>query len=168
MMQSFEVNFVLGDVVVAGKDRLFENLFDEEIAALVVKSQKEDRHKRMAKMIARVLANAAVASGSDRTRNTPFAADCARVGIQHSGGKVDDVTVIVMKVRLFVCLIFFSSLGICLLFSHPKKSWLLTSSFLSQFIFLSLMPTSALQDSASMTKPVEVRQLIKVERIVLI
>ena len=168
MTQSFQVDLVPGDVVVAGTDGLFDNLFDEEIAALVVKSQKENRHRRTAKRIARALANAAVASGSDRTRSTPFAADCARAGIQHSGGKVDDVTVVVMKVRLFVFLIFLSGRGIRLLFSLPKRSWLLTSSFLSEFIFLSSMATSALQDSTAMTKPAEARQLIKVEKIRLI
>ena len=76
-------------VVMAGTDGLFDNLFDEEIAALVVKSHEENRHRRTAKRIARALANAAIASGSNRTRSTPFAADCARAGIQHSGGKVD-------------------------------------------------------------------------------
>ena len=68
---------------------------------------------RMTKRIARVLANATVAFGSDRTQNTPFATDCARAGIQHSSGKVNDVTVVVMKVRLFIILIFLSGLGIC-------------------------------------------------------
>ena len=117
MTQSFAVDLVPGDVVVVGTDGLFDNLFDEEIAALVVSSQKENRHRRTAKKIARVLANAAVASGCDKTRKTPFAADCARSGIEHSGGKVDDVTVVVMKVRLFLFLIFVS--GLCIVYCSP-------------------------------------------------
>ena len=78
------------------------------------------------------------------------------------------MTVDVMKVCLFLFLIFFSSLGIVYCSPRSKRSWLLTSSFLSKLIFLSSMLTSALPEAMTMTKLVEVRQLIKVERILLL
>lgn len=38
-------------------------------------------------------------SPQDRYRDTPFARDAHQSGLQYSGGKPDDITVIVSKVR---------------------------------------------------------------------
>lgn len=85
-----------GDVIVAGTDGLFDNLFDEEIAFAVTQAKE---HGMGAQPIAQVLGDMALIVSKDTSRETPFMVK--RLTSGHallSGGKVDDITVIVADV----------------------------------------------------------------------
>ncbi|MQM13109.1 hypothetical protein Taro_046033 [Colocasia esculenta] len=85
-----------GDLVVAGSDGLFDNLFDHELAGVLVSSKKEGRER--VDDLAYDVAQAALASSLDKTRRTPFSEACREAGEPRSGGKQDDITVVVVRV----------------------------------------------------------------------
>ncbi|CAA6658660.1 unnamed protein product [Spirodela intermedia] len=95
--KSFTVQLAPGDVVVAATDGLFDNLFDDDIAALVTRMRAE-RPRRTADEMARALAAAAVTAYT-RSEDTPFAAASRAAGLlPGTGGKPDDVTAVVVTV----------------------------------------------------------------------
>ena len=96
--QLSRVDLVPGDVIVAATDGLFDNLFDFEIAALVTSLQGTHLPSSTATEMADALADAAVAAFSS-AQVTPFAVASKEAGFRHVGGKHDDVTVVVIKVR---------------------------------------------------------------------
>lgn len=81
-----------GDVVVAGSDGLFDNLYAKEVAALVGDAVKgglgpDDTAQKIAAS-ARVRA-------LDRKHQTPFSTAALQSGFAYNGGKLDDLTVVV-------------------------------------------------------------------------
>lgn len=86
-----------GDVIVAGTDGLFDNLFDEEIA-LAVRQAKEN--EKGPQLIAELVGEMALKASKDSSCETPFAAKMLNAGSndRHVGGKVDDITVVVADV----------------------------------------------------------------------
>lgn len=81
-----------GDVIVAGTDGLFDNLYNNEIAALVVQALRSHRDPQVT---AQNIAALAQQRALDRNRKTPFAAAAHDAGYRYTGGKLDDITVVV-------------------------------------------------------------------------
>jgi len=115
-----------GDVVVLGSDGLFDNLFPHEIAAWTLERGKgggisppppllgpwgraEGRRHPIhgsrwmfpspTAPAADLLLQRALIASQDRSRDTPFSQDALKYGLQYNGGKPDDITVIVARVR---------------------------------------------------------------------
>lgn len=84
-----------GDVIVAGTDGLFDNLYNNEIAALVVQALRSHRDPHTT---AQNIAALAQQRALDRNRKTPFAAAAHDAGYRYNGGKLDDITVVVSYV----------------------------------------------------------------------
>ncbi|KAF9596043.1 hypothetical protein IFM89_006970 [Coptis chinensis] len=87
-----EVPIEDGDVIIVGSDGLFDNVFDSEIEELVnqgiTNGQKADE-------IACTIADLALYNSFDRFRKTPFSMEARKARVQHCGGKIDDISVIV-------------------------------------------------------------------------
>ncbi len=81
-----------GDVVVLATDGVTDNVFDEEIIALVNKGV--ELHASEAE-IAQQLASLSSRKANSPNAATPFAQAVAKLGHDFAGGKLDDVTVVV-------------------------------------------------------------------------
>ncbi|KAL8041356.1 hypothetical protein ABFX02_10G159900 [Erythranthe guttata] len=84
-----------GDVVVAGTDGLFDNLFPEDIETIV-----RDYCSDSMLSLSETLATAALERSEDTTTVTPFEVAAYEAGKRHLGGKYDDITVVVARVVL--------------------------------------------------------------------
>jgi len=84
-----------GDIIVAGTDGLFDNLFDPEIVRLVVQGRAK---KQSADELAETIAREAHQTGGKVTAVVPFGKNAESWGYKFQGGKMDDVTVIVSYV----------------------------------------------------------------------
>ncbi|XP_073154892.1 probable protein phosphatase 2C 80 isoform X2 [Henckelia pumila] len=93
--QVFEIPVVPGDVVVAGSDGLFDNLYSIEIAAIVGDAVKDGLSPDAA---ANKLATFARVRAVDKKKQSPFSAAAQEAGYAYYGGKLDDITVVVSYV----------------------------------------------------------------------
>ncbi|KAL5988392.1 hypothetical protein ACLOJK_036156 [Asimina triloba] len=93
--QEMEFGLMTGDVIVAGTDGLFDNLFDDEVVEAVLQGNKDGLSSQ--EMASRI-ANLAWERAHDNERVTPFAVAAQDAGYGHFGGKIDDITVIVANV----------------------------------------------------------------------
>lgn len=89
------VPVVLGDVIVAGTDGLFDNLYNNEITAVVVDAVRSGLEPHAT---AQKIAALARQRAMDRNRQTPFATAAQEAGFRYYGGKLDDITVVVSYV----------------------------------------------------------------------
>ncbi|KAL1144092.1 hypothetical protein V6Z11_A11G205800 [Gossypium hirsutum] len=90
--QVFKIPVLSGDVIIAGTDGLFDNLYNNEITAAVVHGLRAGFNPQlMAKQIATLARERAV----DKNRQTPFAKAAQDAGFRYYGGKLDDITVVV-------------------------------------------------------------------------
>ncbi|XP_052205396.1 probable protein phosphatase 2C BIPP2C1 isoform X2 [Diospyros lotus] len=95
--QMYKIDLDEGDVIVAATDGLFDNLYDQEIASIVSKSLENNLKPEE---IAEILAERAQEIGSSETCRSPFADAAQAAGYMgYTGGKLDDVTVIVSLVQ---------------------------------------------------------------------
>ncbi|KAJ6301676.1 hypothetical protein OIU77_015899 [Salix suchowensis] len=85
-----------GDVVVAGSDGVFDNLFGSEIEEILQESEGESWPQDLAWSIATVASMNSVSQEYD----SPFAIAAESEGIEHVGGKIDDITAIVALIEL--------------------------------------------------------------------
>uniref|UniRef100_A0A6N2LS28 Protein phosphatase n=1 Tax=Salix viminalis TaxID=40686 RepID=A0A6N2LS28_SALVM len=85
-----------GDVVVAGSDGVFDNLFGSEIEEILQESDGESWPQDLAWSIATVASMNSVSQEYD----SPFAIAAESEGIEHVGGKIDDITAIVAVIEL--------------------------------------------------------------------
>ncbi|XP_010521990.1 PREDICTED: probable protein phosphatase 2C 26 [Tarenaya hassleriana] len=96
------VEVTKGDVIVMGSDGLFDNIFDDEIVSVVTK------HDNVAES-AKLLAELASGHSSDPSFESPYSLEARSkgfdvpvwkkvLGMKLTGGKLDDITVIVAKV----------------------------------------------------------------------
>ncbi|CAM8912467.1 unnamed protein product [Rhodiola kirilowii] len=88
----FKIPVSPGDVIVAGTDGLFDNLYNNEVSGVVVHSVRAGFGPQVA---ARKIAALARERALDKNRQTPFATAAQDAGFRYHGGKLDDVTVIV-------------------------------------------------------------------------
>ncbi|XP_074309089.1 putative protein phosphatase 2C 80 [Silene latifolia] len=90
--QVFTFPVASGDVLVAGTDGLFDNLYDNEIVALVVQASRSGLEPGVT---AQNIAKLAQQRAQDRHRQTPFSTAAHDAGVRYMGGKLDDITVVV-------------------------------------------------------------------------
>ena len=84
-----------GDLILMATDGVFDNHFDDEMAALLAPPLASgDSAQQLAEHVAR----SAVAAAVHPTRRTPFSASARSHGYKHDGGKLDDVTVVCVRV----------------------------------------------------------------------
>ncbi|CAK9181656.1 unnamed protein product [Ilex paraguariensis] len=97
LVERYRIDLDEGDVIVAATDGLFDNLYPQEIASIVSKSlQLNLKHQE----IAEVLARTAQEVGSSASARSPFADAAQAAGyVGYTGGKLDDVAVIVSLVQ---------------------------------------------------------------------
>lgn len=88
----------LGDVIVAGTDGLFDNLYSNEISAVVVNAVRSGLEPEAT---AQNIAALARQRALDRNRQTPFSAAAQEAGYRYYGGKLDDITVVVSYITNF-------------------------------------------------------------------
>ncbi|CAN1137901.1 Probable protein phosphatase 2C 80 [Linum perenne] len=79
-----------GDIVVAGTDGLFDNLYCSEIEKIL-----EERSDWTAEDLARVIGLTAFGNSVDWKYQSPFERECRKHGVKFRGGKGDDITVVV-------------------------------------------------------------------------
>ena len=92
--QAFRVPLEKGDVVLVATDGMFDNAFDEDIAAYVQQAKLLP-----AEQLAAQLVQGAYRNAGDRHKMTPFArAAREELGLIYDGGKMDDITVVLGKV----------------------------------------------------------------------
>jgi len=84
-----------GDLLVLATDGCFDNLFDDEISSLL---EPVLRAERDASHLASLLGEAARTASLQTKRRTPFSASAKEHGYFFPGGKVDDVTVICVRI----------------------------------------------------------------------
>ncbi|KAI8554892.1 hypothetical protein RHMOL_Rhmol05G0132100 [Rhododendron molle] len=97
LVEVYKIDLDDGDVIVTATDGLFDNLYDGEIASIVSKSLQANLKPEE---IAEVLAARAQEVGKSETGRSPFADAVQAAGyVGCTGGKLDDVTVIVSLVQ---------------------------------------------------------------------
>ncbi|KAE8715689.1 putative protein phosphatase 2C 80 [Hibiscus syriacus] len=90
--QVFRIPVLPGDVIVAGTDGLFDNLYNNEVTAVVAHALRGGLSpESTAKHIATLARERAV----DKNRQSPFAKAAQDAGFRYNGGKLDDITVVV-------------------------------------------------------------------------
>ncbi|KAI4336896.1 hypothetical protein L6164_015372 [Bauhinia variegata] len=90
--QVFTIPVAPGDVIIAGTDGLFDNLYNNEIIAVVVHAIRAGLSPQVT---AQKLAALARQRAHDKDRQTPFSTAAQDAGFRYYGGKLDDTTVIV-------------------------------------------------------------------------
>lgn len=97
LIQPYAINLDEGDVIVTATDGLFDNLYEQEVAAIVNKSLQINSKPRE---IAEFLASKAQEVGRSSSTRSPFADAAHAAGYPtYIGGKLDDVTVVVSIVQ---------------------------------------------------------------------
>ncbi|KAK1652387.1 hypothetical protein QYE76_070192 [Lolium multiflorum] len=97
LVQNYAIDVQEGDVFVTASDGLFDNVYDHEVAAVVSKSLEADLKPTE---IAELLAARAKEVGRSGSGKSPFSDAALYEGyLGYSGGKLDDVTVVVSIVR---------------------------------------------------------------------
>ncbi|KAE8656574.1 putative protein phosphatase 2C 55 [Hibiscus syriacus] len=81
-----------GDVVIAGTDGLFDNMYNNEITAVVVHAVRAGFGPQVT---AQKIATLARDRAQARDRQTPFSTAAQDAGFRYYGGKLDDITVVV-------------------------------------------------------------------------
>lgn len=90
--QVFTVPVASGDVIVAGTDGLFDNLYNNEVTSVVVHAIRAGLDPQVT---AQKIAAFARQRALDKDRQTPFSAAAQDAGFRYYGGKLDDITVVV-------------------------------------------------------------------------
>lgn len=90
--QVFNVPVLAGDVIIAGTDGLFDNLYNNEVTAVVVHAV---RAGLVPQVTAQKIAALARQRAQDCDRQTPFSTAAQDAGYRYYGGKLDDITVVV-------------------------------------------------------------------------
>lgn len=94
----FTVPVESGDVIVTGTDGLFDNLYNNEITAVVVHGIRAGLEPQV---MAQKIAALARQRAQDKNRQTPFSTAAQHAGYRYYGGKLDDITVLVSFITAF-------------------------------------------------------------------
>ncbi|KAL0657222.1 hypothetical protein Bca4012_077807 [Brassica carinata] len=84
----FTVAVAPGDVIIAGTDGLFDNLYNNEITATVVQAVRAGTDPQVT---AQKIAALARQRAQDKNRQTPFSTAAQDAGFRYYGGKLDDI-----------------------------------------------------------------------------
>lgn len=90
--QVFNFSVEAGDVIIAGTDGLFDNLYANEVTAVVVHAVRAGLGPQVT---AQKIAALARQRALDKNRQTPFSTAAQDAGYRYYGGKLDDITVVV-------------------------------------------------------------------------
>ncbi|KAJ0239042.1 protein phosphatase 2C 80 [Hirschfeldia incana] len=93
--QVFMIDVEAGDVIVAGTDGVYDNLYNEDITGVVVSSVRAGLDP---KATAQKIADLARARALDKKWQSPFATAAQEAGYRFYGGKLDDITAVVSYV----------------------------------------------------------------------
>ena len=85
----------IGDIIIAGSDGLFDNLYDQDIIKTTEGKLNLEDHKEFCQDLAATLAEKAIKRAWDHNYKSPFARNAAKAGKKYIGGKLDDTTVVV-------------------------------------------------------------------------
>lgn len=97
LIERYRIDLDDGDVIVTATDGLFDNLYEQEIISIVSKSMQTTLKLED---ITKFLATSAQEVGQSTSRRSPFADAAEASGyVGYSGGKLDDVTVILSYVQ---------------------------------------------------------------------
>ncbi|XP_024969309.1 probable protein phosphatase 2C 55 isoform X2 [Cynara cardunculus var. scolymus] len=96
--QVFSIPVAPGDVIIAGTDGLFDNLYNNDITAVVVHAVRAGLDPQVT---AQKIAALARQRAQERDRQTPFSAAAQEAGFRYYGGKLDDITVVVSYITSF-------------------------------------------------------------------
>ncbi|MQL82763.1 hypothetical protein Taro_015244, partial [Colocasia esculenta] len=88
----FTLSVAPGDVIVAGTDGLFDNLYNDEVTTVVADAIRDGLGPQVT---AQRIAALARQRAQDRKRQTPFSTAAQDAGYWYNGGKLDDITVVV-------------------------------------------------------------------------
>lgn len=92
LAEVYRVSVEKGDVVILASDGLFDNLFSDEIVAIVNSVVLAGNGPEV---VAKKLAGEAHKAGARNEGMSPFAQEAQRVGYKYFGGKMDDITAVV-------------------------------------------------------------------------
>ena len=84
----------VGDMLLLATDGLYDNLYDADIAEVM---SELSRRGGTASELAEALCRRARVVSASHTARTPFAAGAAEAGLDMPGGKLDDVTVVCVR-----------------------------------------------------------------------
>ena len=90
--QQYKVDVEAGDILIVGTDGLFDNMFENQIKDVAEKSTEGGIDPAQ---VARAVAESAYQISLDKNATTPFMLASSKSRRHRSGGKVDDITVIV-------------------------------------------------------------------------
>ncbi|CAA0840129.1 Probable protein phosphatase 2C 55, partial [Striga hermonthica] len=90
--QVFTIPVAPGDIIIAGTDGLFDNLYNNDITAVVVQASRAGLGPQVT---AQKIAALARQRAQDKNRQTPFSTAAQEAGFRYYGGKLDDITVVV-------------------------------------------------------------------------
>lgn len=93
--QVFTIPVAPGDVIVAGTDGLFDNLYKEDITTVIVHAARIGLDPQVT---AEKIAALARQRALDKKRQSPFSTAAQEAGFRYYGGKLDDITVVVSYV----------------------------------------------------------------------
>lgn len=97
LIEEYKIDLDEGDVIITATDGLFDNIYEPEIISIVSKSLQANSKP---KEIAELLAMRAQEVGRSSSTRSPFADAAKAAGYGgYTGGKLDDVTVIVSSVQ---------------------------------------------------------------------
>ncbi|XP_008226582.1 PREDICTED: probable protein phosphatase 2C 55 [Prunus mume] len=91
----FVMEAVPGDIIVLGTDGLLDNMFPSEIEDVLVAYRGSGRD---CEELASAIANLALFNSLDKYSVSPFQMEAQKAGLEHAGGKIDDITVVVAQV----------------------------------------------------------------------
>ncbi|KAJ7952974.1 putative Protein phosphatase 2c [Quillaja saponaria] len=94
----FTIPVAPGDVIIAGTDGLFDNLYSNEITTIVVHAIRAGFEPQVT---AQKIAALSRQRAQDRNRQTPFSTAAQEAGFRYYGGKLDDITVVVSYITSF-------------------------------------------------------------------
>ena len=85
----------VGDIIIAGSDGLFDNLYDQDIIKTTESKLTIEDQQEFCEDLAATLAEKAIKRAWDHNYKSPFARNAAKAGKKYVGGKLDDTTVVV-------------------------------------------------------------------------
>ncbi|XP_047267392.1 probable protein phosphatase 2C 55 [Capsicum annuum] len=88
----FKIPVAPGDVIIAGTDGLFDNLYNNDISAVVGHATRAGLPPQV---VAQKIAALARQRAQDQKQANPFSAAAQEAGFRYHGGKLDDVTMVV-------------------------------------------------------------------------
>ena len=86
------------DILVVASDGMLDNLYDKDVKKCI-KPQMKGTYLQDPQQVAECLAKKAEVLGLNEEYYSPFAKHAADWGLEFTGGKADDVTVIVAQIQ---------------------------------------------------------------------